>query len=259
LSCYKGRSIDILGADIGSIKGKTVRVAPNKVRTITNSVPAEIFDRYKIVTVCADIMFINRIPFLITISRNIKFGTAEVLVNRKASTVLKSVQNACRIYGIRGLRVSFLLMDGEFEHMRADLASLGIALNATSNDEHVGEIERYIRTVKERCRSMFSVLPFAQVPPHMVIEMVYSSVFWLNSFPPRDGVSESMSPREIVTGQKVDYSKHCKLEFGTYVQTHEEHDNTMLSRTTGAVALRPTGNVQGGYYFMSLTTGRRIS
>lgn len=33
----------------------------------------------------------------------------------------------------------------------------------------------------------------------------------------------------------------------------------MSTRTTGAIALRPTGNAQGGFYFMSLTTGRRLS
>jgi hypothetical protein len=32
----------------------------------------------------------------------------------------------------------------------------------------------------------------------------------------------------------------------------------MTTRTTGAIALRPTGNVQEGYYFFSLSTGRRI-
>eukprot|EP00978_Attheya_sp_CCMP212_P022914 scaffold69305_cov32-Attheya_sp.AAC.1 len=33
----------------------------------------------------------------------------------------------------------------------------------------------------------------------------------------------------------------------------------MHARTTGAIALRPTGNSQGGYYFYSLTTGRRLN
>jgi hypothetical protein len=33
----------------------------------------------------------------------------------------------------------------------------------------------------------------------------------------------------------------------------------MATRTTGAIALHPTGNEQGGYYFFSLTTGRRIN
>ena len=32
----------------------------------------------------------------------------------------------------------------------------------------------------------------------------------------------------------------------------------MYSCTVGALALRPTGNRQGGYYFFSLYSGRRI-
>ena len=62
-----------------------------------------------------------------------------------------------------------------------------------------------------------------------------------------------------MTGQGCDFNMHCQLQFREYVQVHESHDNSMLTRTTGAIALRPTGNVQGGYYFMSLTTGKRLS
>jgi hypothetical protein len=74
--------------------------------------------------------------------------------------------------------------------------------------------------------------------------MVLASVFWLNMFPPEDGVSDSISPRELIAGLKLDYNKHCKLEFGSYVQVHEDHDNTKQTRTTRAIALRPTGNAE---------------
>jgi hypothetical protein len=43
------------------------------------------------------------------------------------------------------------------------------------------------------------------------------------------------------------------------VQTHEQHDNTMIPRTIGALALRPTGNAQGNFYFLSLSSGRVIN
>ena len=33
----------------------------------------------------------------------------------------------------------------------------------------------------------------------------------------------------------------------------------MGTRTVGAIATRPTGNVQGRYYFISISTGRRIT
>ena len=43
------------------------------------------------------------------------------------------------------------------------------------------------------------------------------------------------------------------------MQTHKEHDNSMSPRTVGALALRPTGNAQGSFYFMSLSTGRVLN
>ena len=88
--------------------------------------------------------------------------------------------------------------------------------------------------------------------------MVYNCVFWLNSFPHGDSVHSTISPRAIMTGQRITYDKHCRLEFGTYVQTHKKHDNSLEPRTSGAIALRPSGNKQGGHYFLSLHTRKRI-
>ena len=52
-----------------------------------------------------------------------------------------------------------------------------------------------------------------------------------------------------------------RVELGTYVQVFEDNDpsNTPRGRSLGAIALCPTGNAQGDYYFMSLATGSRIS
>jgi hypothetical protein len=73
------------------------------------------------------------------------------------------------------------------------------------------------------------------------------------------GVSTTQSPAELILNRKIDFNAHCRVEFGQYVQTHEEHDNSMNARTVGAIATRPTGNTQGGYYFIRLDTGRRIN
>jgi hypothetical protein len=101
--------------------------------------------------------------------------------------------------------------------------------------------------------------PFDCFPPRMLIEMVFLNVFWLNAFPHKLGVSQTLSRlRTIVTGQTVDYNKHCRIEYGQYVQTHEKHNNWMTPRTIGALALCPTGNLQGGYYFYSLMSGQRV-
>ena len=123
----------------------------------------------------------------------------------------------------------------------------------------MGYVERYIRTIDERMQRVTNTLPFKRLTRNMITELAKAVVYWLNSVPSHMGVSLTMSPRTIITGQVLDYHKHCRYEFGEYVQTHEEHDNSLISCTVGAIALRPTGNQQGGYFFMSLHTGRIIN
>jgi hypothetical protein len=98
--------------------------------------------------------------------------------------------------------------------------------------------------MKECTRSIYNMLPFKKMPARLVIEMVSASTFWWNSFPPVGGVSDTLSPRAIVVGLEIDFIKHCQLEFGTYVQTHEQSDNSMQSRTTGAIAMCWTDELQ---------------
>jgi hypothetical protein len=126
----------------------------------------------------------------------------------------------------RGFHIMHILVDGQFEPLRGNVATLGITLNVMSRDEHVLEIKPYIQTVKERTQCVYNTLPFRQMPPHIIIKMVYYSVFWLNMFPANNGISTTMSPRIIIAGLKLDYTKHCQLKFVTYMQVHEEHNNS---------------------------------
>jgi len=253
---------DIFGPDLGGIKGKTTRRAPRKVTTDVSytTLPRQVHERYKMVTIGADIMHVNGIMFFVSISRHIKLGVIEAIPNKDMSTILKSMKSVAAIYHNGGFRVRHALMDGAFKSLEESLMGvLAIRLNTTSRDEHVGEIERYIRTVKERMRSTVSVLPFNRYPPRVVIELAKREVFWLNAFASRSGISKTLSPRTIVSGDTVSFDLHCKYDFGEYVQTHEEHGNDMASRTVGALALRPTGNKQGGFYFFSLTSGQVLN
>jgi hypothetical protein len=249
----------IFGPNVGSLKGKTVGQGGIHVNPEYHQIPMTIMEKYRELTLCVHMMFINKLAFLVTISRGIKFGTVQFIKSRKLKELLKAIKAVKRIYALHGFKVTRAHVDNEFEPMRGDLQELGMALNVVSADEHVPEIERYTITVRERTTCIYNTVPFKQMPNTMVIEMVRSSVFWLNMFPPTDGASDSLSPTALIVGLKLDYGKHCQLEFGSYVQTHEEHDNSMGTRTTGAIALRPTGNAQGGYYFLSLSSGRLLT
>ena len=115
---------------------------------------------------------------------------------------------------------------------------MGIIGNFATRSEHVPEIERQIRVLKERARACRHTLPFKYLPRLIVIEMMNNCALWLNVFPPKGGVS-TISPRTLITGVKFDYTKHCKLPFGAYAQVHEEPSpsNSQVARTVGAICL----------------------
>lgn len=251
-------ALAIFGPDLGSLKGKTTRRREPHVMLETQPIPQAVMQRHRQVVVAFDVMYVNEIAFAVSISRAIKFGTAEAIANRKAETLLTSLRHIQATYAKRGFRVVTVAGDNEFATLEGPLSNAGMTLNVVSAEEHVPEVERFIRTLKERCRAVYNTLPFKRLPNRMVVELVYAMNFWLHAFPARDGVCSHISPRELITGMALDAKKHCVISFGTYVQTHEPHDNTMASRTIGAIALRPSGNAQGGHYFYSLATGRLI-
>jgi hypothetical protein len=71
----------IFGPDVGSLKGKTTRRQPPVIRQVVEHLPDNIMPRYRDVTLCVDVMFVNRIPMLVTISRNIQFATVEAIAS----------------------------------------------------------------------------------------------------------------------------------------------------------------------------------
>jgi hypothetical protein len=246
----------IFGPNLGSLKGKTVKRTSVPATGRIDGVPAAIMKQHQAVTLAMDIMFVNKIPFLITISRKLHIGTGEKLANRQVPNVAYSLKKVLQLYHHRGFRVTTILADPEFEPLQAIFPH--IPFNLCAQDEHVPEIKRYVRTVKDRVQSGYNSLPFEHLTWLMLVRLICNAVFWLNAFPHEDGVSAHLSPRYLFTGKHLNYRKHVRLEFGSYVQTHEDHTNGMEERTTGAICLGPSGNEQGGHYFMSLTSGHCI-
>jgi len=74
------RAEDILGPNLGSLKGKMTRTKPSRLIINThNKLPAEMLEKHGDVTLAADIMYINTISFMLMTLRAIHFGTAELI------------------------------------------------------------------------------------------------------------------------------------------------------------------------------------
>ena len=124
--------------------------------------------------------------------------------------------------------------------MHGDIADFGTLLNFMLHNDHVPEIEQFNRTIKEQVCRIYNMPPFIHLPPMFIIDLVYHCVFWPNMFVLPGGISTTHSPWEIILGGHVKLNACCKLEFGEYVQTHEEHDSSMKAHTVGAMTTQPT-------------------
>jgi hypothetical protein len=186
---------DVFGPERGSLKGKTVRQASDQVRSGgLFPIPATIVDHHRRVVLCVDIMKVNETPFLVSISRAIKFGTVAWLKNAKSATIIENIRAIRNVYVNRGFVLEIIEVDGQFDPLRGDLAEMGVTLNKCSREEHVPVANRRIRTLKERCRSICNTLPFPKLPTMLTTQMVSACNFWLNVFPPRTGFQETSTP-----------------------------------------------------------------
>jgi hypothetical protein len=115
-----------------------------------------------------------------------------------------------RIYNKAGFMVKYLHVDPELSFMQDTMLDLDIQINITLAKEHVPDIERPIRVIKERARSLWHRLPNRTMSKIMIKMGVLEAVRWLNAFPLKGGVSTTYSPQQIMTGMVYDYHKHCK-------------------------------------------------
>ena len=67
----------IFGTNLTTIRGKMVRRRPKLVITDYVNIPRLLVDANQRVTLAADVMFVNSVPFLVSISRKINLITIE--------------------------------------------------------------------------------------------------------------------------------------------------------------------------------------
>ena len=156
------RANKIYVRDIHSLKGKTTRTQPTQLVTDYVKIPPSVLENNKHVTLSIDIMYVTRIPFVNTISCNIKFITVKAIEKRTKSQLVQSIKNVLPIYTQLGLQVDNAILDGEFVPLCTDLLTLGINPN----------FDRQHRGIKEHARACRHSLPFKVLPRLMLLEMV---------------------------------------------------------------------------------------
>jgi hypothetical protein len=252
----------IWGKNIAALKGKTTRSKSIPVARDYVKDTMELMKLHKEVFLTTDIFFIKKIPFFLKLSRKICFTAVNHLADPTVPQIFKAFKEMYQYYLQHGFHIKTMHTDGEFAPLKPLIESMpgGPMVNLASANKHVPEIERRIRVVKERCGATRQRLPFERIPKLMTIHIVLNVVKLLNFFPNKGGVSDTLSPNTIMSGETLDFKKHLSLQIGKYCQVHEEDtpQNSQVDRTKGAISLDPSGNLQGGFKFMALNSGKKI-
>jgi hypothetical protein len=243
-----------------NVQGKTVRVKSARVYTDRISIPGDFHRLHRFVTLTGDVMFVNGVAFLVTLSRDIRLVTAEFTPSCTAKQLGSSLMKVVRgMYERNGFVVNAILMDLEFEKVKDECPQ--VEINTAGAREHVGEIERMIRTMKDRTHCVTAGLPReieVVLPKQFVIRFVYFGVMMINAFPADKGVSTRFPPMELMTGRSLEYGKSLPdIIVGSYVEGSLDKviTNTNDLRTIAGIYLGPVGNIQGTHTVFCLKTG----
>ena len=102
------RAHQIYGKDLGEVKGKTVRRKAGVVKVSSVPRPIQMAQSLHV-----DIIFIEGIPFLISVSKPLGYTMINHLVSRGLSAVSKALYQHINAYKVERFAIEYILSDGE--------------------------------------------------------------------------------------------------------------------------------------------------
>ena len=115
-----------------------------------------------------------------------------------------------------------------------------------------------MRTVKERGRSTCHYIPYRKYKKLTTNSLAEGAIYWLNTFPSNNIFSNTIGPAVIFLGRNQPYFNIKRIEFVEYAISYTNTKYDITSR--GLISISPRQpKYQGGHYFMSLFTGKRIN
>ena len=104
----------IFSPELGTLEGKITITKSIPVHPDIFSIPRSIIRANWYVVICVDVMYINIIPFFVTLLRVIKFQTSQDIPYRTKNTYITCIKLIILVYRSAGFVVRMFLMDGGF-------------------------------------------------------------------------------------------------------------------------------------------------
>ena len=107
-----GVTLKIWGKNIASLKVNTDRSKPNIVARDSVKITMDLLKLHKEVFLTLDIFFVNKIPFLLTLSRKICFTAVNHLANGTVPQIFAAFKEIYHYYIHRGFCITAVHSDG---------------------------------------------------------------------------------------------------------------------------------------------------
>ena len=245
---------------IAATNGKTTEEMKGKAQPNRLSLPKTITTQVgsKLITLNIDVMFLNSHAFLITVSEPIYYTTSSYLRKRTWSDLGTELMRVISAYVGKGHLVTKVRSDNEgcVVASKQILELKGIEVDLTDPESHVFIVESKIRWIKERSRTILHSTHYE--PPDAIIPWLPRFVVFCLNIVPKSRTG--LIPREELTGLKVDAKRDIRACWGDIVELYKTPKimNSMQERSVTCIALAPTGNSTGSWFFLSLATGMVI-
>ena len=196
-----------------------------------------------------DVLFVNKIPFLLATIRDIGFIHIKALVSTTGKRIQNGLLQIVLDYENRGFKIISMFGDRMFGPLiNWARIELKVDLVICAPESHVPSAENTIQFVKERVRSIQSETPFKRYPRRFTIELMRRAVVLINSFRRKSGVHSVMSPRQILFGKKFK-TPLCKIGELVIAYNTTSDNKTTTPRAFYALYIGPNNGGTGHQVF----------
>jgi hypothetical protein len=206
-----------------------------------------------------DVMFVNKVPYLISVSKPLGFTMVDCLKKgRDAKHLFDALWRHVSIYQQHYFEIKGVITDREsaMQVILPLLRTHGIQSNVSGSGQHAPVVENKIRRIKERVRAHVTTMPY-KLYSVLLMWLVYFCVSRLNMMPCRTRMNP-ISPHEALTGRKLDFKRDIPVGFGEYCQavipSNIFKNDVNKQRTAACITLCPTSNLQGSVMMLQLKT-----
>ena len=220
------RAILIYGKPIGAIKGKHTNTKLSTIAPVSVPVLAK-HDQ----VMSIDIMHVGEMPFIVTLITPLNLLMTVRIENRSVPHIWKKIQSQIANISKKGFKITKARVDPESGLIALDnlFASVGIEMCSVGVNQHIADVERRIRVIKERCRAIVNTLPY-RLCKKLLEYLIYFVTKRLN-MEPTSVNNYGPSAWETYAGVKIDYGRMIKAAFGEYCQADTNTgDNSMDAR-----------------------------